>query len=151
MFVILALFPIERTHEEVKCVEQTFGSFLREKRMARGLTLRGMAAKLDLSPVYLSNIENDRRPAPTRAYLERLEQELHLSKVETEQMLDLAAKSQNNRVSADLPDYIMDREIVRAALRTAREADATDQEWQDFIDRINRRMRTSGEDSDTKA
>lgn len=132
-------------------MEQTFGSFLREKRMARGLTLRGMAAKLDLSPVYMSNIENDRRPAPTRAYLERLEQELHLNKAETEQMLDLAAKSQNNRVSADLPDYIMDREIVRAALRTAKEADATDQEWQEFIDRINRRMRSSGEDSDTKA
>ena len=131
-------------------MEQTFGSFVREKRQSIGLSLRTLAAKLDLSPVYLSNIENDRRPAPTRAYLERLEQELHLSKVETEQMLDLAAKSQNNRVSADLPDYIMDREIVRAALRTAREADATDQEWQDFIDRINRRMRSSGEDSDTK-
>lgn len=132
-------------------MEQTFGSFVREKRQSIGLSLRTLAAKLDLSPVYLSNIENDRRPAPTRAYLERLEQELHLNKAETEQMLDLAAKSQNNRVSADLPDYIMDREIVRAALRTAREADATDQEWQDFIDRINRRMRTSGEDSDTKA
>ena len=132
-------------------MEQTFGGFIREKRQSIGLSLRTLAAKLDLSPVYLSNIENDRRPAPTRAYLERLEQELHLSKVETEQMLDLAAKSQNNRVSADLPDYIMDREIVRAALRTAREADATDQEWQDFIDRINRRMRSSGEDSDTKA
>ncbi len=132
-------------------MEQTFGSFVREKRQSIGLSLRTLAAKLDLSPVYLSNIENDRRPAPTRAYLERLEQELHLNKAETEQMLDLAAKSQNNRVSADLPDYIMDREIVRAALRTAREADATDQEWQDFIDRINRRMRSSGEDSDTKA
>lgn len=132
-------------------MEQTFGSFVREKRQSIGLSLRTLAAKLDLSPVYLSNIENDRRPAPTRAYLERLEQELHLSKVETEQMLDLAAKSQNNRVSADLPDYIMNREIVRAALRTAKEADATDQEWQDFIDRINRRMRSSGEDSDTKA
>lgn len=129
-------------------MEQTFGSFVREKRQSIGLSLRTLAAKLDLSPVYLSNIENDRRPAPTRAYLERLEQELHLSKVETEQMLDLAAKSQNNRVSADLPDYIMDREIVRTALRTAKEADATDKEWQDFIDRINRRMR---EDSDSKA
>ena len=51
MFAILTVFPIERTHEEVKRVEQTFGSFLREKRIARGLTLRGMAAKLDLSPV----------------------------------------------------------------------------------------------------
>ena len=76
---------------------------------------------------------------------------LQLDKSEREWMLDLAAKSKQNRVSADLPDYIMDREIVRAALRTAREADATDQEWQDFIDRINRRMRSSGEDSDTKA
>lgn len=76
-------------------MEQTFGSFVREKRQSIGLSLRTLAAKLDLSPVYLSNIENDRRPAPTRAYLERLEQELHLSKVETEQMLDLAAKSQN--------------------------------------------------------
>ena len=151
MFDILALFPIERTHEEVKRVEQTFGSFLREKRIARGLTLRGMAAKLDLSPVYMSNIENDRRAAPSQEYLERMAMLLQLDKPEREWLLDLAAKSKQNRVSADLPDYIMDREIVRAALRTAREADATDQEWQDFIDRINRRMRSSGEDSDTKA
>ena len=121
-------------------MEQTFGSFLREKRMARGLTLRGMAAKLDLSPVYMSNIENDRRAAPSQEYLERMALLLQLDKPEREWMLDLAAKSKQNRVSADLPD-----------LRTAREADATDQEWQDFIDRINRRMRTSGEDSDTKA
>lgn len=115
------------------------------------MSLRTLAAKLDLSPVYLSNIENDRRPAPTRAYLERLEQELHLSKVETEQMLDLAAKSQNNRVSADLPDYIMNREIVRAALRTAKEADATDQEWQEFIDRITQRAKKSKEGGEIDA
>lgn len=107
MFAILALFPIERTREEVKCVEQTFGSFLREKRMARGLTLRGMAAKLDLSPVYMSNIENDRRAAPSQEYLERMALLLQLDKPEREWMLDLAAKSKQNRVSADLPDYIM--------------------------------------------
>ena len=146
----LQCFQLSEHGQEVNHLEQTFGSFVREKRQSLGLSLRTLAAKLDLSPVYLSNIENDRRPAPARAYLERLEQELHLSRAETEQMLDLAAKSQNNRVSADLPDYIMDREIVRAALRTAKEADATDQEWQDFIDRINRRMEKSREDSDTE-
>lgn len=81
-------------------------------------------------------------------YLERLALLLQLGKADREQMLDLAAKSRQDRVSADLPDYIMDREIVRTALRTAKEADATDKEWQDFIDRINRRMR---EDSDSKA
>ena len=92
-----------------------------------------MVAKLDLSPVYMSNIENDRRAAPSQEYLERMALLLQLDKPEREWMLDLAAKSKQNRVSADLPDYIMDREIVRAALRTAGEkADATDQEWQDF-------------------
>ena len=151
MFAILAVFPIERTHEEVKRVEQTFGSFLREKRMARGLTLRGMAAKLDLSPVYMSNIENDRRAAPSQEYLERMAMLLQLDKPEREWLLDLAAKSQNNRVSADLPDYIMDREIVRAALRTAKEADATDQEWQEFIDRITQRAKKSKEGGEIDA
>ena len=151
MFAILALFPIERTHEEVKCVEQTFGSFLREKRMACGLTLRGMAAKLDLSPVYMSNIENDRRAAPSQEYLERMALLLQLDKPEREWLLDLAAKSKQNRVSADLPDYIMDREIVRAALRTAKEADATDQEWQEFIDRITQRAKKSKEGGEIDA
>ncbi len=135
----------------MRTLEQTFGSFVREKRIARGMSLRGLAAKLDLSPVYMSNIENDRRGAPTQEHLERLAMLLQLDKGDRERMLDLAARSQRNRVSADLPDYIMDREIVRAALRTAREADATDQEWQDFIDRINRRVRSSGEDSETEA
>ena len=83
-------------------MEQTFGSFLREKRMARGLTLRGMAAKLDLSPVYMSNIENDRRTAPSQEYLERMAMLLQLDKPEREWLLDLAAKSKQNRVSADL-------------------------------------------------
>ena len=132
-------------------MEQTFGSFLREKRMARGLTLRGMAAKLDLSPVYMSNIENDRRAAPSQEYLERMALLLQLDKSEREWMLDLAAKSKQNRVSADLPDYIMDREIVRAALRTAKEADATDQEWQEFIDRITQRAKKSKEGGEIDA
>lgn len=91
----------------------------------------------------MSNIETDRRPAPSQEYLDKLAVELALGKDEVEQMLDLAARSRDQRVPADLPDYIMERDIVRAALRTAKEADATDQEWQEFIDRINRRIATS--------
>ena len=111
MFTILTVFPIERTHEEVKRVEQTFGSFLREKRMARGLTLRGMAAKLDLSPVYMSNIENDRRAAPSQEYLERMALLLQLDKPEREWMLDLAAKSKQNRVAFSHPPEVGQRAV----------------------------------------
>ncbi|MGN8969379.1 helix-turn-helix domain-containing protein [Intestinimonas sp. HCP28S3_D6] len=120
-------------------MEQTFGSFVREKRMACGLSLRGLAAKLEVSPVYMSNIETDRKPAPAKEKLDHLIRILGLGQEDTELLLDLAAKSKAQQVSADLPEYIMERDIVRAALRTAKEVDATDAEWQEFIDRITRR------------
>ena len=53
-------------------MEQTFGSFVREHRMSRGLSLRNLAAKLEISPVYMSNIETDRKPAPTQEKLDKL-------------------------------------------------------------------------------
>ena len=37
-------------------MEQTFGSYVREKRMARGLSLRGLAAQLEVSPVYMLSL-----------------------------------------------------------------------------------------------
>ena len=42
-------------------------------------------------------------------------------------------------VSSDLPDYIMDNDIVRAALRTAKDVDATDEEWLEFIKKLKKR------------
>ena len=120
-------------------MEQTFGSFVREYRMSRGLSLRNLAAKLEISPVYMSNIETDRKPAPTQEKLDKLVEILGLGQYEVEQLLDLAAKSKSRQVSADLPEYIMERDIVRVALRTAKEVDATDAVWQEFIDRITRR------------
>ena len=126
-------------------MEETFGEYVRRKRMAVGITLRGLAAKLDISPVYMSNIENNRRPAPGVEMMGRIIAILRLGKSEQEYLLDLAAKSRKRRVSADLPDYIMEKDIVRAALRTAREVDATDAEWQEFIDRLKGRVQRGGE------
>ena len=100
-------------------MEQTFGTYIRQRRQARGLTLRGLAARVGLSPVYMSNIETDRRPAPSQEYLDKLAVELALGKDEVEQMLDLAARSRDQRVPADLPDYIMERDsrLPRGAAR----------------------------------
>ena len=120
-------------------LKQTFGAFVREHRKARGMTLRELAIRLGISPVYMSNIETDRRPAPAQEYLDKLAAELLLDQAGYEKLLDLAASSREQRVSADLPEYIMERDIVRAALRTAKEVDATDDEWQEFIDRLTKR------------
>ena len=87
----------------------------------------------------MSNMENDRRPAPAKEKLDHLIEILGLCQEDVERLLDLAARSRTRQVSADLPEYIMERDIVRAALRTAKEVDATDEEWQEFINRITQR------------
>ena len=125
--------------------EQTLGSFITQKRIERDFTLRGFAKKIDISPVYLCNIEKGRRPLTTEATLERIASVLLLDKTERTLLLDLAAKSKAIPVVAsDLPEYINERDIVRVALRTAKDVDATDEEWQEFIERLQKRIKNDG-------
>lgn len=114
--------------------EKSFGRFLISKRQEKEISARQLAIALDYSAVYICDIEKDRRPVPDEI-LEKLPVLLHLSEEEKEEMYDLAARSRNT-VSADLPEYIMEKDIVRAALRTAKKHNATDKQWEDFIRRI---------------
>ena len=126
-------------------IEQTFGSFITQKRQERDITLRGFAQRLGISPVYMCNIEKDRRPAPSEDMLDKIAALLLLSGDEKTKMLDLAAKSKSIPVvPSDLPEYINENEIVRVALRTAKDVDATDEEWQEFIERLQKRVIRDG-------
>ena len=116
---------------------KTFGDFLIAKRMKREMSARQLAIKLDFSAVYICDIEKNRRPVPDEI-LEKLPSLLlHLNEAETEEMYDLAARSRHT-VSADLPEYIMEKDIVRAALRTAKKHNVTDKQWEEFIRRITK-------------
>lgn len=116
--------------------EMTFGEFLIKKRLELEMSARQLAIALDFSPVYICDIEKGRKPVPDEI-LEQLPKLLHLTESEVNEMYDLAAKSRNT-VSADLPEYIMEKDIVRAALRTAKKHNVTDQQWEDFIKRITK-------------
>lgn len=56
-----------------------FGPWLRQVRQSRGMSLRELAAKADLSTSYLSDLENGRRGAPTAPVLARLADALDVS------------------------------------------------------------------------
>lgn len=130
-------------------IEQTLGNFITQKRLERDITLRGFAQKVGISAVYLCNIEKDRRPLTAEDTLEKMASLLLLSKEEKALMLDLAAKSKSiSTVAADLPEYINERDIVRVALRTAKDADATDEEWQEFIERLQKRVKRDNADTE---
>ena len=118
----------------------TFSEFLREKRQERKITLRKFAELAELSPVHMSYLETNQRSAPKDETLERMVELLRLTKEDEECFYDLAAASAiSPRVSGDLPEYIMSHNLVKLALRTAKDVDATDDEWQEFIERLRKR------------
>lgn len=117
---------------------KTFGEFLQKKREARQITLRKMAEMLKMSAPYLSDIEKDRRNPPEMDKLDQIAQILLLSDEERIVMLNLAGKKRNT-VAPDLPEYIMERDYVSAALRTARDLDASEADWMRFVEELKQR------------
>jgi len=120
----------------------TFGAFVRGKRMELDphVSLRKMAELLNISPIYMSNMETGRDAAPKKGILDKLAGLLKLNKQEQELLYDLAAKSKNyTAIPGDLPDYITSNEYARIALRLAKDVDATDDEWLEFIEKLKQR------------
>lgn len=62
---------------------------------------------------------------------------MELTEDEKNQLFDLAALAKDNTVSPDLPEYIMEHELVRVALRRARDVDAGKEEWEKVIKIFN--------------
>lgn len=116
----------------------TFGEYIKEKRLEKGITLRGFAEMIDISPVYMCNLEKGRRPAPSEAIMEKIMERLMLNKEERNLLYDLAAREQTakNPVPKDLNGFLKDNRVIVSALRTAKDLDATDEEWQEFIDKL---------------
>ena len=125
--------------EKVKIMMyENFGEFISKKRVEKKITLRKMADMLGVSAPFLTDVEKDRRNPFDMEKLTQLAQILNLSKEENAQMLDLAGKKRN-AVAPDLPEYIMERDYVSAALRTARDLDAGEEEWNQFVEELRKR------------
>lgn len=117
---------------------ENFGEFLQKKREEKSITLRKMAELLSFSAPFLSDVEKDRRNPPDYDKLLQIANILQLSEGEKSLMLDLAGKKRKS-VAPDLPEYIMERDYVSAALRTARDLDAGEEEWLQFVEELKKR------------
>ena len=111
----------------------TFGEYLTAKREEKDITLRELARKLEVSAPFLSDVEKNRRAPLTQERLEKLAEVLSLSVEEKAEMYDIVGR-QKGSVAPDLPEYIMERDYVGAALRTARDLNAGEAEWAKFVE-----------------
>jgi transcriptional regulator with XRE-family HTH domain len=121
-----------------KYENMSFGQFLETKRDEKDLSLRAMAKLLDVTPQYYSDVEKGRRSALAPDKLDMLKNILGLTDEENDFMYDLVGKTKNT-ISPDLPDYIMERDYVRSALRLARDIDAGENDWKVLLDELKKR------------
>ncbi|MBR0081019.1 MAG: helix-turn-helix transcriptional regulator [Synergistaceae bacterium] len=116
--------------------EVGFGKYVETIRLARRKSLRGTAHAIGVSPQYYSEVEKGRRCAFTADRLEALEKFLELTPEESVQMYNKAAESysgKNVAVPQDFTKYIVERDYVMAALRTMKEMDADEKDWQQMV------------------
>ena len=121
-----------------KNVNQSFGEFIAKKRQEKRITLREMARLLQITPPYLSDIEKDRRNPPDKDKLDEIAEILSLNEKERRYMYDLAGKKRKS-IALDLPEYIMERDYVRIALRKAMDLGVGEEEWRKFVEKLESR------------
>lgn len=118
----------------------TFGEYVKQKRLSKRITLRAFAGLVEISPTYISCMENNEKTAPSSKILKNIEQVLELEKEELDIFYDLAAKSMaTDTIPLDIVETIQGNPTIKIALRVAKNFDATDEEWADFMQRLKER------------
>jgi transcriptional regulator with XRE-family HTH domain len=101
---------------------KTFGQALRALRMQRHITLRDLSRRLDLTPTYLSQVEQNKFNPPTEDRIKQIGAVLGLSQAQMDELVALAG-----RVSEELHDAVKEHPREMATfLRTARGLTADD-------------------------
>ena len=101
-----------------------FGARLRELRAARGVTLKAMAAALQVSPAYLSALEHGHRGTPTWTLVQRVITFFNIIWDEADELERLAQVS-NPRVVVDTSG--LSPRATEFANRLARQIGALDE------------------------
>lgn len=108
---------------------QSFGQFLRHKRLAKNFSLRKFAELVGVSPTYLSQVEQSNVDPPTA---ERVRRMAELLGEHPDELIALAG-----RVPEDLPEILQKQPTQMSELM--REAsDLTREQLQDLTEQVRR-------------
>lgn len=116
--------------------KRTFGEFVKGKRLEKGISLREFAKLLGKFPSYICDIEKDRRHPVERDFLSKIAEVLELSAQETSALFDLSTQDRTEYAPPDLSELINATPYLGLALRTARDANLTDEEWREICELI---------------
>lgn len=115
---------------------ETFGSFLKKKRLDMNLGLREFAKLIGMQPSNYCNVEAGSLPPPQEK-LETIAEKLKLSKGTDEHrtLFDLAAEARDE-VPADVARIVKESTLIPALLRTVENERITDKQLRGIIEDI---------------
>jgi transcriptional regulator with XRE-family HTH domain len=131
------MFVGKRITEEACEKMETFGAFLKAQRKQREITVRLMAELVGIAVGSYCDIESNRNYPPEKKILEKIIEVLRLSEADRQTFYDFAGKARS-AAPPDLPEYINENQVVRFALRVAKEK-ASDEDWHKFISDLERK------------
>jgi transcriptional regulator with XRE-family HTH domain len=117
----------------------TFGKYIKTKRLAKGLSLRQFCKNKGLDSAYVSRLENELIPAPSKeSLLEALAQSLELKKNTAEwvEFFDLAATSRGE-IPKDIQDKFPDvLNLLPAFFRSVEKDSLNEEDIQDLLNLV---------------
>jgi transcriptional regulator with XRE-family HTH domain len=96
--------------------KDSLGRFIVNARTKKSISSRQLAISSEVSAAYMNDIEKGKR-VPTFDVLKKIGSALELNDENMYKLLDLAAKSSNNRVPYDIIEYIMQNDSLRRCIR----------------------------------
>ena len=117
--------------------KETFGKYLKQRRLSAGYGLRRFAALIEMKASNLCDIEHDRRAMPNE-YVETAAETLGLAKgtKEWNKFFDLAREADSLPVDVQ---HVVRRDFVPALLRTIDNVQLSDKDIKKLIDEIQGR------------
>ena len=98
--------------------------------MEKNMKAKTFAELLEISPAYLSSLENGSRQPPSYELLEKIAAILKLNTDERYLLFDLAGENKNPpEISEDLTEYIYQNPQIIEILRYAMKCNLSDREW----------------------
>ena len=99
-----------------------FGKILKENRMNSGLSLRELASRVDISPGYLSDLENEKVAPPSEKLILEMAKTLGIEK---DELLKAAEK-----VDPEVTKYVAQEPRAADFLRMAKEKNFHNGDWE---------------------
>lgn len=116
-----------------------FGVYLCSKRIEKGLSLRELSEAIDISHVYLFNIECGKKPPPNDTALIKMALCLKLNNDEKDLFFDIAATtkqlsdSKNYQLPADIKQFLSKTQEAQNFVREASKISVSDDDWKELL------------------